>query len=109
MRTFGRAIFLIVAWTIFAFGIHFATFALIPASRGPTVRVSHEVLRVAGDVLGASYLTESNPVVEYPAGSMHANADGQKILILFWLVAYLLVITIIYSVAVLIGRSRGRR
>ncbi len=108
MRTYGRAILLILAWAIFLFGIHFATFALIPATRGPTVRVSNAVLHVAENALGQNFLTESNPVVEYPSGSLHANADGQKILILFWLVAYLLVVALVYVVIAWLGRSRAR-
>ena len=46
-----RAILSIFVMALIAFGIHFAAFALIPAARGPTVRVSHAVLGIAGNVL----------------------------------------------------------
>jgi hypothetical protein len=104
-----RAIFWIFTWAVIAFGIHFASFALIPTTRGPSVRASHAVLRIAEKVLEEQYLTESNPAAEYPRGSLHANGQGQKILIAFWLLVYLIVFSLVYSVFALIRRSRAGR
>ena len=101
-----RAIFWIFTWAFIAFGLHFASFALIPPTREPSVRVSHAVLGIAQKVLSEDYLTENNPDREYPQGSLHANERGQKILIAFWLLAYLLVFSLLYSVFALVGRSR---
>ena len=61
-----RAVLWIFILALVAFGIHFASFAVIPATRGPTVRVSHAVLGAAGNVMGDNYLTSSNPETEYP-------------------------------------------
>lgn len=107
MRTHARAIFLICAWALFAFGIHFASFALIPPTRGPSVRVSHAVLRVAEKVLGENYLTDYNVQGEYPSGSLHASAQGQEILLAFWLLVYLTIVTLVYIVFAWMGRSRA--
>ena len=94
---------------LIAFGIHLASFALIPPTRGPTVRVSHAVLGIAGNALGENYLTESNPEAEYPRGSLHANEVGQSILIIFWSLAYILVFSLLYFVFAKVGRSRAPR
>ena len=102
-----RAILWIFVWALVAFGIHFASFALIPSTRGPTVRASHAVLRVAEKVLGDQYVTESNPAGEYPGNSLHASESGQTILIAFWLLVYLLVFSVVRFVFALVGRSRG--
>lgn len=91
-----------------AFGIHLASFALIPPTRGPTVRVSHAVLGTTGKVLGENYLTDYNPEGEYPRGSLHANGPGQTILIVFWSLAYLLVFSLGYF-AFAFGRTRTTR
>lgn len=101
-----KAILWIFALAFVAFSIHLASFALIPPTRGPSVRVSHAVLGVAEKVLGEVYLTEYNPQGEYPRGSLHANAPGQKILIVFWSLVYLLVFSLVYFVVAGIGRSR---
>jgi hypothetical protein len=103
-----RAIFWIFTWAVIAFCIHFASFALIPPTRGPSVRASHAVLHVAEKVAGERYVTEFNPEAEYPRGSLHATEQGQKILIAFWLLVYVIVFSLVYSVFALIGRSRGR-
>jgi hypothetical protein len=104
-----RAILSIFVMALIAFGIHFAAFALIPAARGPTVRVSHAVLGIAGNALGDNYLTESNPEAEYPRGSLHANEVGQSILIIFWSLAHILVFSLLYFVFAKVGRSRAPR
>jgi hypothetical protein len=104
-----RAILRIFAMAVIAFGIHLASFALIPPTRGPTVRASHAVLGIATKALGENYLTESNPEGEYPRGSLHANGPGQKILIAFWSLVYLLVFSLVYSVFAWIRRSRAPR
>lgn len=91
---------------VIAFGIHLASFALIPPTRGPSVRVSNTVLGVAEKVMGQNYLTDSNPEGEYPRGSLHANGPGQTILIVFWLLVYLLVFSLVYFVFARIRRSR---
>lgn len=101
-----RAILLIFLMAFVAFGIHLASFALIPPTRGPSVRISHAVLRNAEKVLGQKYVTDYNPEGEYPRGSLHANEPGQKLLIVFWLLAYLLVFSLVYLVFARIGRSR---
>jgi hypothetical protein len=101
-----KAILWIFALAFIAFSIHLASFALIPPTREPTVRASHAVLGVAEKILGESYLTESNPDREYPRGSMHANWPGQKILITFWSLVYLLIFSFVYSVFAWIKRSR---
>jgi hypothetical protein len=102
-----RAILWIFALAFIAFAIHLASFALIPPTRGPTVRASHAVLGIAGKVLGENYVTEYNPEREYPRGSLHANESGQKILITFWSLVYLLVFSLVYSVVAWIRRSRS--
>ena len=56
-----RAILSIFVMALIAFGIHLAAFALIPAARGPTVRVSHAVLGIAGNALGDNYLWRPIP------------------------------------------------
>ena len=94
---------------LIAFSIHLASFALIPPTRGPTVRVSHAVLGVAGNVMGDHYLTEDNPVGEYPRGSLHANEVGQSILIIFWSLVYVIIFSLLYFVFARIGRSRVPR
>jgi hypothetical protein len=101
-----RAILRIFAMAVIAFSIHFASFALIPPSRGPTVRVSHAVLGIAEKVLGENYLTDYNPEGEYPRGSLHANQAGQTILFVFWLLVYLLLFALVYFVFARIRRSR---
>lgn len=101
-----RAIIWIFALALVAFSIHLASFALIPPTRGPSVRVSHAVLGVAEKVLGEDYLTEYNPEGEYPRGSLHANAPGQKILVVFWSLVYLLVFSLVYVVFAKTRRSR---
>lgn len=101
-----RAILWIFAMASIAFGIHLASFALIPPTRGPTVRVSHAVLGIAEKVVGENYLTDYNPEGEYPRGSLHANQTGQTILFVFWLLVYLLLFTLVYFVFARIRRSR---
>jgi hypothetical protein len=101
-----RAILWIFALTFVAFSVHLASFALIPSTRGPTVRVSHVALHIAEKVLAKDYLTDYSPEAEYPPGSLHANPPGQKILIVFWLLVYLLVFSFVYFVFARIGRSR---
>jgi hypothetical protein len=101
-----RAILCIFAMAFIAFGIHFASFALIPPARGPTVRVSHAVLGIAEKVSGENYLTDYNPEGEYPRGSLHATWPGQTILLVFWLLVYLLVFSLVYCVFTRIRRSR---
>lgn len=103
-----RAILRIFLMALIAFSIHLASFALIPPTRGPTVRVSHAVLGIVGNVLGDNYLTEHNPEGEYPRGSLHANEVGQSILIIFWSLVYLLVFSLLYFGFARIGRSRVR-
>ena len=102
-----KAILWIFALAFIAFAIHLASFALIPPTRGPTVRVSHAVLGIAEKVMGENYLTDSNPEGEYPRGSLHANGTGQTILIAFWSLVYLLIFSFIYSIFAWIGRSRA--
>ena len=104
-----RATLWIFALALVAFSIHLASFALIPPTRGPSVRVSHAVLGIAEKVLGEDYLTDYNPEGEYPRGSLHANWPGQKILIVFWSLVYLLVFSLVYFVFARIGRSRVRQ
>jgi hypothetical protein len=89
-----RAIFRIFAMAFIAFSIHLASFALIPPTRGPSVRVSHAVLGITGKVLGENYLTDYNPEGEYPRGSLHATGPGQTILIVFWSLVYVLVFSL---------------
>jgi hypothetical protein len=101
-----RAILWIFIWALVAFGIHFASFALIPATRGPTVRASHAVLHVAEKVTGEQYVTETNPAGEYPRDSLHASEPGQTIVIAFWALVYLLVFSLVRLVLALIKRSR---
>ncbi len=101
-----RAILWIFALAFVAFSIHLASFALIPPTRGPSVRASHAVLRIAEKVLGEEYVTEYNPEGEYPRGSLHANAPGQKILVVFWSLVYLLVFSLVYVVFAKTRRSR---
>ena len=93
-----RAILWIFGCAAVAFAIHLASFALIPPTRGPTVRVSHAVLHLAEKVLGKQYVTDYDAAEEYPRGSLHANAPGQKILIGFWLLVYLLIFSLVHSV-----------
>jgi len=102
-----KAILWILFWASIAFGIHFASFALIPPTRGPTVRVSHDVLGIAEKILGENYVTEDNPESEYPRGSLHATWPGQRILIVFWSLVYLFVFSLVYSVFIWIKRSRA--
>jgi hypothetical protein len=102
-----KAILWICGCAFVALAVHFASFALIPPTRGPTFRVSHAVLGVAEKALGEKYLTETSPDREYPRGSLHANGPGQKILITFWSLTYLLVFSIVYSLFAWMGRSRG--
>lgn len=102
-----RAALWIVALALVAFCIHLASFALIPPTRGPSVRVSHAVLGIAEKVVGEKYLTDYNPEGEYPRGSLHANEPGQTILIVFWSLVYLLVFSLVYFVFARIGRSRN--
>ena len=102
-----RAILWIFALAFIAFGIHLASFVLIPSSRGPTDRVSHAILGIAEKVTGEHYLTEYNTEREYPRGSMHANWPGQKILIAFWSLVYLLIFSLVYSIFAWIKRSRA--
>ena len=92
-----------------AFSIHLASFALIPSTRGPSVRVSHAVLGIAGKALAANYLTDYNPTGEYPRGSLHANEAGQTILIVFWSLVYILVFSLLYFAFARIRRSRVPR
>jgi hypothetical protein len=101
-----KAILWIFALALVAFGIHLASFALIPPTRGPTDRVSHAVLDIAEKVTGEHYLTDYNAEKEYPQGSLHANWPGQKVLIGFWALVYLLVFSLLYSVVAWIRRSR---
>lgn len=89
-----------------AFSIHLASFVLIPPTRGPSVRVSHAVLRIAENALGEKYLTDYSPEGEYPRGSLHATGPGQKILIVFWSLVYLVVFSLVYAVFARVGRSR---
>ncbi len=100
-----RAILWIFTWSIIAFSVHLASFALIPPTRGPTVRVSHAVLHLAEKMLTENYLTDYNTEGEYPRGSLHANWAGQKLLIAFWFLAYLLVFSLAYCVVAMIKRS----
>lgn len=102
-----RAALWIFALALVAFSIHLASFALIPPTRGPSVRVSHAVLGIAEKALGEDYLTDYDPQGEYPRGSLHANLPGQKILIVFWSLVYLLVFAFVYFVFARIGRSRN--
>lgn len=102
-----RAALWIVALAFAAFCIHLASFALIPPTRGPSVRVSHAVLGIAEKALGEDYLTDYDPQGEYPRGSLHANLPGQKVLIVFWSLAYLFVFSLVYFVFARIGRSRN--
>ena len=104
-----RATLWIFGCAVVAFGIHLASFALIPPTRGPTVRASHAVLHLAENVLGQQYVTDYNSEEEYPRGSLHANGPGQKILMGFWLLVYLLVFFIVHSVLARIRRSRAPR
>lgn len=92
-----------------AFSIHLASFALIPSTRGPSVRVSHAVLRTAEKVLGEDYLTDYSPEGEYPRGSLHANPVGQKILVVFWSLVYVLVFSLVYFVLAGTRRPRARQ
>lgn len=101
-----RAILWICALAFIAFSIHLVSFALIPPTRGPSVRVSHAVLRIAEKVLAEDYITEHNPEAEYPRGSLHANGPGQRILIVFWSLVYLLAFSLVYFVLARLGRSR---
>ncbi|HWM23234.1 MAG TPA: hypothetical protein VNP98_00290 [Chthoniobacterales bacterium] len=101
-----RAILWIFALALVAFCIHLASFALIPPTRGPSVRVSHAVLGIAEKVLGEDYLTEYNPQGEYPRGSLHANSPGQKILVVFWSLVYLFIFSVVYFVFARMRRSR---
>lgn len=100
-----RAILWIFGCAAIAFAIHLASFALIPPTRGPSVRVSHAVLHIAEKVLGEQYLTDYNAAEEYPRGSLHANGPGQKILIAFWLLVYLLFFSLVYFVFARVRRS----
>jgi hypothetical protein len=100
-----RAILWVFTWSFVTFSIHLASFALIPATRGPTVRVSHAVLHFAEKVLMQDYLTDYHPEGEYPRGSLHANGPGQRLLIVFWFLAYLLAFSLAYSVVARIKRS----
>jgi hypothetical protein len=99
-----KAILWIFGCATVAFAIHLASFALIPPTRGPSVRISHGVLHLAEKVLGEQYVTDYNAAEEYPRGSLHANGPGQKILIGFWLLVYLLVFSLVYSVLARIRR-----
>lgn len=101
-----KAILWIVACAVVAFAIHLASFTLIPPTRGPTVRASHAVLHIAEKVLGEQYVTDYNAAEEYPRGSLHANGPGQKILIGFWSLVYLLVFSLAYFVLARIRRFR---
>jgi|GEM_PF-3273196 len=101
-----KAILWIFGCAAVAFAIHFASFALIPPTRGPSVRVSHAVLHIAEKVLGEQYVTDYDAAEEYPRGSLHANGPGQKILIAFWLLVYLLVFSLVYCVFAGVRRSR---
>ena len=106
-----RAILRIFAMALIAFGIHLASFALIPSTRGPSVRVSHAVLGVAGNVV-AEIITSRNttPQGEYPRGSLHANAPRDKaVLIVFWSLVYVIIFSLLYFVFARIGRSRVPR
>jgi hypothetical protein len=104
-----RAMLWIVGLALVAFSIHLASFVLIPPTRGPTVRVSHAVLGIAEKVLGEKYVTDYNPEGEYPRGSLHANWPGQKILIVFWSLTYLLFFSLVYFVFARMGRRGSRR
>jgi hypothetical protein len=95
-----RALLWIVALAFVAFSIHLASFVLIPPTRGPSVRVSHAVLRVAEKVLGENFITASSPDGEYPQGSLHANEPGQGLLLVFWSLVYLLLFSFLYFVFV---------
>ena len=103
-----RAILRIFTMAFIAFSIHFASFALIPPTRGPTVRVSHTVLGTTGKVRGENYLTDYNSEGEYPRGSLHATGPGQTILIAFWSLVYLLVFSLGHFVVAFV-RSRTTR
>jgi hypothetical protein len=103
-----KAVFWIFVWALVAFAIHFASFAFIPATRGPTVEASHAVLHLAEKITGEQYVTESNPAAEYPRGSLHASEAGQTILIAFWFLVYLVVFALVYSVLALFRGSRGK-
>ena len=104
-----KAAIWIFALALIAFAIHLASFALIPSMRDPTVRISHAVLGIAEKALGEHYLTEYNLEREYPRGSLHASEPGQKILITFWSLAYLLLFTLVYSLFAGIRRlTRGK-
>jgi len=94
---------------VVAFSIHLASFALIPSTRGPSVRVSHVVLGITGKVLGDNYLTDYNSTGEYPRGSLHANEAGQTILIVFWSLVYLLLFSLLHFVFAMTRRSRVPR
>ena len=101
-----RATLWILGCAVVAFGIHLASFALIPPTRGPTVRASHAVLHVAEKVTGEQYVTDYDAAEEYPRGSLHANGPGQKILIGFWSLVYLLVFSLVCFVFARIRRPR---
>jgi hypothetical protein len=92
-----------------AFAIHLASFALIPPTRGPTVRASHAALHLAEKILGQQYVTEDSAAEEYPRGSLHANGPGQKILIVFWSLVYLLFFSLVHFVFARVRRSRVSR
>jgi hypothetical protein len=102
-----RAILWIFALAFVAFTVHLTSFALIPPTRGPTVRASHAVLGIAEKILGENYVTEDNPESEYPRGSLYATWPGQRILIVFWSLAYLFVFSLVYSIFAWIKRSRA--
>lgn len=104
-----KAVCWIFTWSFIAFSVHLASFALIPPTRGPTVRASHAALHVAEKLLTETYLTDYNPEGEYPRGSLHANWAGQKLLIASWFLAYLLVFSFVYFVVAMIGHSRKSR
>ena len=95
-----RAILWIVALAFVAFSIHLISFALIPSTRGPSVRLSHSVLGIAEKALGENFITDSSPDGEYPRGSLHANEPGQGILLVFWSLVYLLLFSFLYFVFV---------
>lgn len=102
-----RAILWICGCAALAFAIHFASFALIPPTRGPTVRASHAVLHIAENVLGEQYVTDYDAAEEYPRGSLHANASGQRVLVGFWSLVYLFVFSLVYFVLARIRRAGG--
>jgi hypothetical protein len=101
-----RAILWIFTLAFIAFSIHLASFALIPSTRGPSVRASHAVLRIAEKVTGEPYVTDTNPDGEYPRGSLHASEPGQRLLLVFWSLAYLIFFSLVYFVFARIRRSR---